>query len=166
MLYHCKTVRNFFTEHVFSLILILIFLLHPEQAYAVCINGRLSVGHEYAVSSYVFIGRLVSETRIEESADGYFLDGSEEEIQVEKFYKSVNISLMSDIKLKSTNDIKLKVFVENSSGRVFIEKYVEYILFLYEDHGRLLINSCGNSGILDVNGSIFTELNRISSQNK
>ena len=38
----------------------------------------------------------------------------------------------------------------------------EYLLFVYEDHGRLMVDNCGNSGLSSHRSKARAEVSRIS----
>lgn len=40
----------------------------------------------------------------------------------------------------------LVIFSENSSGRFPMEPHIPYVLFIYREAGRLMVDNCGNSG--------------------
>jgi hypothetical protein len=112
-----------------------IFLVCSVTASAACLNGYPSVPKEYANSKLVFIGKAVKKRTISESADGYFLDGTA--------YKVVPMEIY-----KGEIQASFNLFSENSSGRFPMLLNEEYLLFVYRDHGRIMVDNCGNSNLI------------------
>jgi len=49
------------------------------------------------------------------------------------------------------------VFSENTSGRFPMNAKKSYLVFVYREHGRLRIDNCGNSGLLDGSAPALAE---------
>ena len=107
-------------------------LLTTSVCQAVCISGHIPVDREYQQSTFVIKGMPVSQVHVDETPDGYFLDGTDSEIRVLKVFKGSPKQLT-------------RVFSENSSGRFPLAVDIPYILFVHEVHGRLVVDNCGNS---------------------
>jgi hypothetical protein len=110
-------------------------LLCSVTASAACVNGYPSVPEEYASSRLVFIGKAVKKSITTESADGYFLDGTTYRVVPMQTYKG---------EVQANFDL----FSENSSGRFPMLLNREYLLFVYTEHGRLMVDNCGNSDLI------------------
>lgn len=129
----------------------LLFILETSimsLAYAICLNGHLSVKLEYDGSRYIVIGTTVSEKLAAESSDGYFLDGTEYLVRVSK-------------SLKGAAPHVLSVFSENSTGRFPLAIGQSYLLFLRLVNGRMVVDNCGNSGLLEKSGSTMSAMTQI-----
>jgi len=117
------------------------------SAHAVCVNGHPSVASEYSHSRVIVIASVVSEKPIPGTADGYFLDGTTYTVRVSRQF------------LGSPTPT-LELFSENSSGRFDMAIGTEYLLFIYQDRGRLLVDNCGNSVELSKSGDILKQVER------
>jgi hypothetical protein len=43
----------------------------------------------------------------------------------------------------------LEIFSENTSGRFPMQLRRRYVLFVYREAGRLMVDNCGNSGFIE-----------------
>jgi hypothetical protein len=80
----------------------------------------------------VIIGTVVAEKPAAETPDGYFLEGTMYEVKVERGFRGAP-------------GPTLELFDENTSGRFDMTAGTKYLLFIYEEHGRLRVDNCGNS---------------------
>jgi hypothetical protein len=81
------------------------------------------------------VGTKLSGGEIGESRDGYFLAGTELTVRVDRIFKG-------------SPPRTLTLFSENSSGRLPLADGTLYLLFVYQDHGRFVVDNCGNSSPL------------------
>jgi hypothetical protein len=103
------------------------------SAGAVCLNDT-SLPAEFSRSD-VFIGTVVSSRHVP-PLDRYFdLEGEMYRVKVNEVFRG---------KLRGVVDL----FSENSSGRFPMEIGANYILFAYHEHGRKMVDNCGNSSVL------------------
>jgi hypothetical protein len=120
-------------------------------ASAVCVNGYPNVRKEFANSEFVLTGKVVSETSIPASADGYFLEGSTYRVMPTHIYKGT---------VKGSMDL----FSENSSGRFPMQPGKEYLLFVDGEHGRLVVDNCGNSDLISHARKAVASVARLSAK--
>lgn len=130
-----------------------ILFLCSVVASAACLNGYPNVRKEYASSNFVLTAKVVKESRTPASADGYFLEGS-------------TFRVMPTGTYKGTITGSLDLFSENSSGRFPMKPGREYLLFVYEDHGRLSVDNCGNSDLIERAKKAAAEVARLSGKHK
>jgi hypothetical protein len=126
-----------------------ILLLFSVSASAACPDGYPAVPKEYASSKLVFIGKAVKKRKTPESADGYFLEGTTYRVVPTRIYKS-------------QGQADFDLFSENSSGRFPMLLNQEYLLFVYAEHGRLMVDSCGNSDLISHAKKVVGEVARLS----
>ena len=100
---------------------------------AVCLNGHLSVPFEYDSSDAVLIGEVIGHRAVPES-DGYY-EGDGYTVRVRELFRG-NVPG------------SFEVFSEKSSGRFPMQVKRAYVFFLYRERGRLMVDNCGNSGVL------------------
>lgn len=110
-------------------------ILCSSLAFAACANGYPTIGEEYSSSVMVFVGRVVARRATPFSGDEYFLDGDTYTVIPRRVFKG-NLGTRVDL------------FSENSTGRFPMHMKREYLLFVYEDHGRLMVDNCGNSDLM------------------
>jgi hypothetical protein len=115
----------------------------PFPAQSACLNGVITIPGEFNSSLYVVVATPISSTHIPESSHGYFLDGDETTIRVTKV-------------LKGPPTTSLRVFSENSSGRFPLDLHKPYILFLYTQDNRLMVDNCGHSGPIENSQSVLS----------
>lgn len=98
---------------------------------AASLNGYPTVVQEFEERYAVFTGTVLSEHH--EPATKYFDQaGTTYEVRVDELFKG-----------RSPRSIRL--FSENSDAEFPMTVGTKYLLFVYRDHGRLLVDSCGNS---------------------
>lgn len=136
-----------------TLIFVAIFWADAGYAGAACVNGNPSVPEEYKSSAFVISGRVLSGALIPASRDSYFVDGVLYRVRVNKSFKG---------KAPKT----LRVFAELSSGGFGMWIGGDYLLFLYADHGRYLVDNCGNSGELITSSEKIRELDKIEAERR
>lgn len=120
-------------------------LICSTLAAAVCVNGHVKVKDEYSRSEYVLTAVVISANEVPESKDGQDLDGTE--------YKMRSLRI-----LKGHPPKTLTVFSENSSGRFPMDAKKRYLVFAYREGGRLRIDNCGNSALLDASANVLAEV--------
>ena len=59
----------------------------------------------------------------------------------------------------------IRVFTENSSGRLPLDLGKQYLIFAYEYNGRLEITNCGNSSLISAAGPALRELQKLQIPN-
>ena len=109
----------------------------PRPA-GVCLHGHPSVLFEYDHSDAVLIGRVSGHRAVPES-DGYY-EGDGYTVRVRELFRC-NVPE------------SFEVFSENSSGRFPMQVKRAYLLLLYRERGRLMVDNCGNSGALGESGA-------------
>ena len=121
--------------HVGVLLLVLMVIpLYSSTAFGVCPKPDPKVCAEFFKSDVVLVGRVISE-RIAPPQGSYFIDGWWYRLSVGKVFRGGTPETMN-------------VFTENSSGRFPLEVGRQYLLFARKDHDRLVIDNCGNSGLV------------------
>jgi hypothetical protein len=110
-------------------------ILYSSHAFAACRNGYPTISEEYSSSVMVLVGKVVANRATPFSGDGYFLDGDT--------YTVIPLRV-----LKGNPGSRVDLFSENSTGRFLMYMKREYLLFVYEDHGRLMVDNCGNSDLM------------------
>jgi len=126
-------------------------LVFSTLAAGVCVNGHPSVKDEYSSAEYVLTAVVATADAVPQSKDGQDLSGT-------------------DYKLRSLHVLKgyppetFTVFSENSSGRFPMDVKKRYLVFVYHQGGRLRIDNCGNSGLLDASGNAFAKVLAIATK--
>jgi hypothetical protein len=128
-------------------------LLTGMPAVAVCLNGHRSVGEEYRGSKAVVLARVVGQREVPETGDGFYFDATIYRIRIERAFQG-------------SIDADAEIFSENSSGRFPMVVGSKYLLFIYERHDRLLVDYCGNSGLLSRRGKELRELERLAGRHR
>src|SRR5579871_701305 len=108
--------------------------LRLGAAQAACLEFP-SLPQQYASALYIVTGTAISEKYIEGSPDDYFMPGDEFKVHVDKVFKG-------------SPPPYLTLFSERSSGMFPLDLHVPYVLFVEEEHGRLLVSNCGDSDYL------------------
>jgi hypothetical protein len=126
-----------------------ILLMSSTVAFGSCVNGYPTVQKEYTSSTLVLIGKVVGEHKTVGSINGYFLDGDIYKVAPTHVFKG-----------KAKGSIEL--FSENSSGRFPMQLNQEYLLFVYADHGRLIVDNCGKSDLISRAKKTAREVARLS----
>lgn len=111
----------------------LILILWSSLASAACPNGYPTISEEYRSSVMVLIGKVVAHAAT--PAEGDFYDGDT--------YTVIPLRV-----LKGSPGSKVDLFSENSTGRFPMDMNREYLLFVYEEGGRLMVDNCGNSDLM------------------
>lgn len=118
----------------------------PGAAMAVCLLSDYSVQAEYDRSAAVGTGQVISQRPVAESG-GYY-DGVVYTVNLESVFRSDTRGLVN-------------VFSENSSGRFPMQLREHYLLFLYRESDRLMIDNCGNSGLVSEKTEVLKTLHEI-----
>lgn len=112
-------------------------------------NGHISISLEYRTSKAVLIGTVMSEKTVPETTDGFFEDGTTYRVRVDRTFRG---------DLPATVDI----FSENTSGRFPMDIGSKYLMFAYAAHDRLLIDYCGNSGLLSKSSQALQQVEKLA----
>ena len=133
--------------------LLAVSLLAPtgREGLVACLNGHPTVEAEFAAREAVFIGTVVSERAERPAADRYFDDGTTYEMKVDEVFRG---------RLPK----RVRVFSENSSGRFQMDRRRKYLLFVYTEHGRMTVDSCGNSEPLNSDSETLKTAKRLAAQ--
>jgi len=123
-------------------------ILWPSLAVAACPNGYPTITDEFTSSVMVVVGKIVARRAF--SGDRYFLDGDTDAV----------IPLRV---LKGNPGSRVDLFSENSSGRFPMIVKREYLLFVYQDHGRLMVDNCGNSDLMPHAKNALAQAARVAS---
>lgn len=131
------------------LFLLIFAVAYAQVAAAVCFNGNPSIEKEYDQSELVFIGHVLSEKATSESKN--YLEGTMYVVAVDEAFKG---------KLPAA----VEIFSENSSGRFPMAPGQRYLIFGYRALGRVMIDNCGNSGLLADNAEALEAVWRRAKQ--
>jgi hypothetical protein len=112
---------------------------------AACLLDDYSVRAEYARSTAIVTGRVVSERSVPDGSAPAGVGGTMYQIAVQESFRGT---------LHGT----VEVFSENSSGRFPMLKGKAYLLFLYRESGVLSADNCGNSGLVSKKKKVLAEL--------
>lgn len=117
---------------------------------AVCLKGHLTVKWEYQHSNAVFIGTVLSAKDVpaENEAGTGFLEGVQYQVRVDRTFRG-------------TFPQSIGIVSENSSGRFPMETGRQYLLFVYSDRGRSMVDNCGNSGLIRDSASVLKQIKQI-----
>jgi hypothetical protein len=121
------------------------------SAYGACVNGHPSVPKEYAASRAVVVANVVGMRSVPALKDGVFLEGTMYRVAVERTYHG-------------RIDKAPEIFSENSSGRFPMRLGATYLLFIFAEHGRLLVDYCGNSGLLSDRAKELKEIEQLTAR--
>lgn len=108
-------------------------ILFSSLASAACVNGYPTISEEYRSSVMVLIGKVVAHAATPAKGDVY--DG-------------VTYTVIPLRVLKGNPGSRIRLFSENSTGRFPMKMKREYLLFIYRDGGRLIVDNCGNSDLM------------------
>jgi hypothetical protein len=126
-------------------------LVFSTLAAGVCVNGHPSVRDEYSNADYVLTAVVSAAYDVPQSKDGQDFSGT-------------------DYKLRSLHVLKgyppetFIVFSENSSGRFPMDAKKRYLVFVHREGGRLRIDNCGNSSLLDASANALAEVLAIANK--
>lgn len=118
-------------------------------ASAACLKGHPLVSDEFQGSDAVFVGTVVGVRSVPE--DGFYYEGMIYLIELKE-------------KFRGNVDFTVEVFSENSSGRFPMEQGGTYLLFVYWEHERFLVNSCGNSGAVSERPDAMETVRQLSAR--
>jgi hypothetical protein len=116
-----------------TLAALVLYFLYSSVAFAACPVGWPTISDEYNDSVMVLVGKVVAHAAT--LAEGDFYDGDT--------YTVVPVRV-----LKGNPGARIDLFSENSSGRFPMRTNREYLLFVYEQWGRLMVDNCGNSDLM------------------
>jgi hypothetical protein len=121
----------------------------PASNAAVCLSGQPSVSEEFRSSDAVFVGYVISE-RAEPESKNYF-DGDTYVVRIEE-------------PLRGLLRGQIRLFSENSSGRFPMIVGAKYLLFVYRELGRTMVDACGNSGLVSERSEALSLVRRLKSE--
>lgn len=107
-------------------------------------NGYPSVPSEFSNSQAVVIATVVAEKPAPQTED---VGGTMYTVRVEKQFRG-------------RPSPTLELFDENSSGRFDMTVGTQYLLFIYQDNGRMVVDNCGNSGVLSKSGRALRQVEK------
>jgi len=113
------------------------------------VNGHISISSEYRTSKAVVIGTVMSEKIVPETTDGFFDDGTTYRVRVDRTFRG-------------ELPVTVNIFSENTSGRFPMDVGSKYLMFVYAAHGRLLIDYCGNSGLLSKSSQVLQQVEKLA----
>ena len=113
-----------------------------------CLLNDYSVRAEYDRSAAVVTGQVIAERHV--AASGRHYDGVVYTVKVETVYRG-DLRRLVD------------VFSENSSGRFPMQLQERYLLFIYLEIGRLVVDSCGNSGLVSERAEVLRAVQGLTS---
>jgi hypothetical protein len=117
----------------------------------VCLNGHPTVAVEYR-RRVVFIGTVVSE-QYEPPTKQWDQEGTTYVVRV-------------DERLRGQLPRTVQLFSENSSGRFPMEVGTKYLLFVYSDFGRTMVDNCGNSEVYSASSPKLRVVRRLKAGKK
>jgi hypothetical protein len=117
----------------------------------VCVFGNPTVAEEYRLRR-VFVGTVVSE-RYEPPTKYFDQEGTTYTVRVDEPIKG---------QLQRT----IRIFSENSSARWPMQVGTKYLLFVYRDSGRAIVDSCGNSEVYTASSLQLREVRRLKAAEK
>ena len=110
-------------------------LLGVTATKAACVLDDYSVEAEFNRSVEVVLAKVISERAVPAAPDDpNSIDGTNYSLQVRETFRG-------------QGGDTLTIYSENSSGRYPLKVGRTYLLFLYEQQGRLSADNCGNSGL-------------------
>ncbi|MBI1818325.1 MAG: hypothetical protein HYR72_25370 [Deltaproteobacteria bacterium] len=134
---------------LFGFAIVVAWCASMRPVFAACVNGHPSLEQEYRSSAVVFAGRVGSQ-EVTPEAGGY-ADGTTYSVSVEEV-------------LRGAPGKTINLFSENSSGRFPMRAGTSYLIFVYEEQGRSMVNYCGNSGELTEKASALGSLRKIKAR--
>ena len=134
-----------------SLRIAVFLLVCSELAVSVCLNGHPSIQQEYKTARIILVGKVVGHHEVPSS--NWFDDGDVYEVVPARVFKG-------------TNQQKLRLFSENNSGRFPMDINQQYLLFVSKVHGRLMVDSCGNSGDITKAREAAAEVTKLAGNSK
>jgi hypothetical protein len=113
-----------------------------------CLTGHPTVQAEYRLRNSVFVGTVISEHN--ESAEEKYFDQD-----------GVTYTVKVDEVLRGRPPKTVLLFSENSSGRFPMQVGTKYLLFVYRDHGRTMVDNCGNSEIFSGTSPVLRAVRKL-----
>ncbi|MEO6237421.1 MAG: hypothetical protein ABIQ52_10525 [Vicinamibacterales bacterium] len=122
-------------------------LMGPSTA---CLAGYPSVSTEFGWRSAVFLGTVISERR--EPATAIFdQPGITYLVRVDKVFKGY---------LGTT----VELFSENTNAEFAMEADKKYLLFVYRDNGRRIVDNCGNSEVFSSESATLKQVRALAAR--
>jgi hypothetical protein len=120
----------------------LVCLFFAAASFAACTN-TIPVSREMKESQVVIIGTVMSSRQVPQSWDT--LDGTEYVIHI-------------DQKVKGKQSGEISIFSEHRDDAVALESGKQYLLFLTNNNGHWMVNTCGNSGPMDEASKVIRQM--------
>ena len=138
----------------FSILLncLLAFAL-SHAAFGVCLLDDYSVKAEFVRSVAVVKAQIISERTVPDPDAPEFIGGTIYKVKIQESFRGA---------LQGT----VEVFSENSSGRFPMQIKRSYLLFLYQDEGRLSADPCGNSGLASVKKDVLATVRALRKEER
>jgi hypothetical protein len=117
----------------------------------VCVVGNPTVPEEYHLRR-VFVGTVLSE-RYEPPTKYFDQEGTTYTVRVDE---PIRGQLLRTI----------RIFSENTSARWPMQVGTKYLLFVYRDSGRAIVDYCGNSEVYSASSPKLREVRRLKAAEK
>jgi hypothetical protein len=128
------------------LLMVLFAVMASATPRTACLNGHPTIAQEYTNSWAVVVARVV---------------GVHPEPTSKNYLDRVTYVVRVEEDLLATRSRRVEVFSENSSGRFPMASGARYLLFLYRDLGRTMVDSCGNSGRLPASDETLRKVRQL-----
>jgi len=116
-----------------------------------CLNGYPTAQAEYILSDGVFVGTVISQQDVPAREKYFDQDGVMYTVRVDEL-------------LRGRQPQRVRLFSENSSGRFPMRVGIKYLLFVYRDHGRTIVDNCGNSEIYSKTSPVLLAVRKLKAQ--
>lgn len=116
----------------------------PTIAWAVCPDGPLSVEREYREAVAIVVARVESEHPTPNPPRGHD-EGT-----------TYRVKVTERVQGKAAGTVNL--LSENNSGRFPMEVGETYLLFISKGPGALVVDNCGNSGVMTERRELLAQL--------
>jgi hypothetical protein len=124
-------------------------LMAIMSVHAVCLNGHPSVAEEYKNAKAVVVATVVGQHDVPETSDGFYYEGTMYAIKIDRAFRG-------------SVGAEAEIFSESTSGRFPMVIGSAYLLFIVEPHRRIVVDYCGNSGLLSRRGKVLREVERLA----
>ncbi|HEY2387951.1 MAG TPA: hypothetical protein VGK30_13385 [Candidatus Binatia bacterium] len=111
------------------------------------------MAEEYAATPIIFVGHVLSQQSVAESPSS-------------GLYEDTGYTVRVDEALRGTPHGRIRLFTENSSDRFPMAVGKKYVLFVYQQQGRLMVDNCGNSGLLSERTETLAGIRRLRELNQ
>ncbi len=130
------------------MLLIAALALNFVRPSAACLDGYPTVSEEYRLRSAVFIGTVIRERH--EPATAYFDQ------------PGMTYMVRVDEGFKGHLGRAIELFSENTNGEFPMNVGRKYLLFAYGDHGRRIVDNCGNSEMFNASSPKLKEVRALA----